>query len=75
MSSISSDGKSFNITIYQRIKELGRVRNITWTERYDALIHEWAHCLAWNANHQTLEFHDAMWGVAYANAYNAIYAD
>lgn len=36
------------------------------------LMHEWAHCLAWAPEHETVEDHDEMWGLAYARVYREL---
>lgn len=38
------------------------------------LIHEWAHCMTWNICHRRHDDHGAHFGVAYSEAYNAIYS-
>jgi hypothetical protein len=37
------------------------------------LIHEWAHCMTWDLSHSRHDDHGAHFGVAYSEAYNAIY--
>lgn len=67
----------FRVNVYRRVPAWGRSghRNATEQELVDALIHEWAHCLAWNNSHLTLSDHDELFGVAYARCYNSIVAD
>ena len=36
---------------------------------YDILIHEWAHCLAWNIGNKNVTDHSPEWGVAFARVY------
>lgn len=44
----------------------------SWDSLWESLLHEWAHCLAWCEGHQSLDDHDALWGVAYAMVYKAM---
>lgn len=37
------------------------------------LIHEWAHCMTWDITHLRHDDHGAHFGVAYSEAYRAIY--
>lgn len=37
------------------------------------LIHEWAHCMTWDITHDKHGDHGAHFGVAYSEAYKAIY--
>lgn len=37
------------------------------------LIHEWAHCMTWDLSHSRHDDHGAHFGVAYSEAYQAIY--
>lgn len=62
----------FRITIRTRIRERGarRLRLLGRSEIVESLAHEWAHCLAWNESHLSLQDHDPLWGVAYARCYN-----
>lgn len=73
----SYDGESFIITIYETVRV--RKTATTWSthklhrvEILDALIHEWAHALAWHEGHDALDTHDALWGVAFAKCYCAV---
>lgn len=58
-------------------EELGKYRIQIESEQsargqVDALIHEWAHAMVWDASQRTEDQgHDALWGVAYARAYRA----
>tara|TARA_R110002020_G_scaffold55059_4_gene153035 strand:- start:15772 stop:16122 length:351 start_codon:yes stop_codon:yes gene_type:complete len=36
---------------------------------YDILVHEWAHCLAWNVGNKNVTDHSPEWGVAFARVY------
>lgn len=47
---------------------------LTWLERIETLIHEYAHCLNWSHRHERLaaECHDETWGVWYAKAYRVL---
>lgn len=38
------------------------------------LIHEWAHCMTWEVTHRRHDDHGAFFGIAYSEAYNAIYS-
>jgi hypothetical protein len=40
-----------------------------------ALVHEWAHAMSWPIHHGRHPLHGAFFGVAYAEAYTAIYDD
>lgn len=45
----------------------------SWDSMWQALVHEFAHCLSWNQDdHEDLDHHDAAWGVAYAKVYSAL---
>lgn len=37
------------------------------------LIHEWAHCMTWTVTHDRHDFHGAHFGVAYSEAYTAVF--
>lgn len=39
---------------------------------WQVLVHEWAHCLAWQEGHETMCDHDAPWGVALAHVYQEL---
>lgn len=74
---LAGDRESFVITIYESVR--ARKSKRTWEthklhriEILDALIHEWAHALAWHEGHDDLEHHDALWGVAYSRCYQAV---
>lgn len=56
----------FRITIDSRLP---------YTAAWRVLLHEWAHCLAWDDGHETLSDHDPMtFGVKYAYVYQEIVA-
>lgn len=38
------------------------------------LVHEWAHCMTWEVTHRRHDDHGAFFGIAYSEAYNAIYS-
>lgn len=67
----------FRVQVYRKVPDWGRRghRKATEQEQVDALMHEWAHCLAWNNSHMTLSDHDDLFGVAYARCYQTIIAD
>lgn len=44
-------------------------RDLAW----HMLLHELAHCLAWQEGHETLQDHDALWGVALSRAYQTLH--
>lgn len=51
-------------------------REISESSAIDTLLHEWAHAIAWNHLHDSLDWqefekrsHDASWGVAYSEVY------
>jgi len=46
-------------------------RNRSWSLVLDAILHEWAHALAWFAPGE--EHHSAEWGVAYAKLYRTFW--
>ncbi len=50
--------------------------SLSWLERVETLVHEYAHCLNWSHRHDTLgaDYHDDSWGVWYAKAYRVIEA-
>lgn len=37
------------------------------------LIHEWAHCMTWEVTHKRHDDHGAFFGIAYSEAYKAVY--
>ena len=41
----------------------------------DTLVHEWAHCVAWKADHSELQDHGTAWGLAYATCYRVVIED
>lgn len=57
------DKKKFHIRICNQLDEIQAI---------DALLHEWAHAIAWNHLHDcsNKNDHDATWGVAYSEVYN-----
>ena len=38
------------------------------------LVHEWAHCMTWDLTHSRHDDHGAYFGIAYSEAYQAIYS-
>jgi len=50
-------------------------RDLSRQELLDTLVHEWAHALAWTGRDEGLDHHDALWGVAYAQCYQATTED
>ena len=38
------------------------------------LVHEWAHCMTWEVTHRRHDDHGAHFGIAYSEAYRAIYS-
>ncbi len=66
------------------ILKLGRLTEIKirinsdepWGQRYEALIHEWAHAMLWGANwtdESTERIHGPTWGVWYAAIYEHLF--
>ena len=57
--------KGFEIRISNRL---------SWHERVETLIHEFAHCLDWSHRHDAdhAEHHDESWGVWYSKTYRSI---
>lgn len=43
-----------------------------WEHRY-ALVHEWAHALAWTGHSSAFDDHGPHWGVAYSKCYQQVY--
>jgi len=39
----------------------------------EVLVHEWAHAMTWDLEHARCPSHSAYWGVAYADAYRAVF--
>ena len=39
----------------------------------EVLVHEWAHALSWDIEHERSVSHSAYWGVAYADCYRAVF--
>lgn len=39
----------------------------------EVLVHEWAHALSWDVEHERSVSHSAFWGVAYAECYRAVF--
>lgn len=63
----SLDKKQFKIRISNALSESSAI---------DTLLHEWAHAIAWNHLHDSMDWgtfeeriHDASWGVAYSEVY------
>lgn len=59
--------KQFTIRISNELSESSAI---------DTLLHEWAHAIAWNHLHDSMDWgtfeeriHDASWGVAYSEVY------
>ena len=73
----SKDRTAYNIVVYRSVREPGAPpRAVTRGELRETLVHEWAHCLAHLGLLQdSLEAHDAAWGVAYAKCYQAVVED
>lgn len=68
------------------VMKLGRLVKIvihisskgTWKSKYDALMHEWAHAMEWEANWTDTspkEEHGETWGVWYAKIYRHLVDD
>ena len=53
----------FEITIDSRL---------SWEATWMLLVHEWAHCTAWNQDHDTVESHDPMFGLAYSHVWSDV---
>jgi hypothetical protein len=73
----SRDRTAFNVTVFRSVREPeSRPRVVTRGELRETLIHEWAHLLAYHGLlKESLESHDAAWGVAYARCYQAAVED
>jgi hypothetical protein len=39
------------------------------------LVHEWGHAVAWREGHETVEDHDAEWGISHARIYDELFSD
>jgi predicted Zn-dependent protease with MMP-like domain len=65
----------FRITLRERVLENGKPRDATLAELRDTLVHEYAHCLAWSEDHLNFAHHDAVWGVRFSQAYQAVISD
>lgn len=70
------DGKGFRIVLRTHIRDRdGTVREVTFHETRDSLVHEWAHAMAWTPEHPSLTDHSPVWGVKFAEAYRAVIED
>jgi hypothetical protein len=45
-------------------------KNQSWGSRVDAVLHEWAHCMAWTPR----AYHGYRWGIAYSRLYRSMEA-
>lgn len=43
------------------------------SQAIEVLAHEWAHAMTWDIEHERSQSHSAYWGVAYAEAYRAVF--
>ena len=48
-------------------------RALETSQAVEVLVHEWAHAMTWDIEHERSWSHSAYWGVAYAEAYRAVY--
>ena len=73
----SASAGAFRIVVRTRVREVGsrRCRPLHRSELIEALVHEWAHCLAWRSDESLLEDHGPAWGLAYAACYRATIED
>lgn len=67
----------FRVVVRTHVYELGSrtPRAMFRGELIETLMHEWAHCMAWNSDHAQLESHGPAFGLAYAECYRAIVED
>lgn len=47
------------------------LRRASWALVKDALLHEWAHALAWSEAHNVVDDHGPEWGLAVSRVYQA----
>lgn len=45
------------------------VKRASWQVMKDTLLHEWAHCLAWQEGNEFYEDHGPEWGLAMSRVY------
>lgn len=71
---VGSAEKAFRIVLKTRVRERGatKARAVQPSELIETLAHEWAHCIAWKADHSELCDHGPAWGLAYATCYRTI---
>jgi len=71
---VGPDESAFRIVLKTRVLERAarRARPVFPSEMIETLVHEWAHCIAWKADHAELQDHGPSWGVAYAACYRTI---
>jgi len=62
------------------VKEVGKRRLAVRVSRtldepfaLEVLVHEWAHAMTWRLEHDRAPSHSAYWGLAYADAYRAVF--
>ncbi len=48
-------------------------RALETPQALEVLAHEWAHAMTWELEHDRCQSHSAYWGVAYAEAYRAVF--
>lgn len=42
---------------------------MSWDATWQILVHEWAHCIAWQGMQETVEDHGPEWALAFAKCY------
>lgn len=47
-------------------------KGLSWDATWQVLIHEWAHALAWQEGHETVDDHDPLWAIALSRIYEDV---
>lgn len=76
-SMMTGDETGFRIVVRTHVYELGapRPRALFPGELVETLVHEWAHCRAWFADHSQLQDHGPGWALAYGECYRTVIED
>lgn len=48
-------------------------RALDTPQALEVLVHEWAHAMTWDIEHERSQSHSSYWGIAYAEAYRAVF--
>jgi hypothetical protein len=47
-------------------------KSLSWEATWQLVVHEWAHCLAWQQDHDTVSDHGPEFGLAFAHVWGDV---